>query len=188
MLMFAETDMKYRKKELIIPVDVQEIGDGEELDISLNLPSGKIFGKDDGVAELGELDINLNLKKYQENIYLTGDAGVSIQLQCSRCLADFDKRLEVNFNAQFVPGGKDNRSPEEEEAGGEDIIGYDGPSIELQGVLRDNMMLAMPIKPLCGDDCKGICPECGTNLNMEQCECSRHEVDNRLAILKKLKE
>ena len=65
---------------------------------------------------------------------------------------------------------------------------YDNDTLEITDIIRESILAVLPLKILCKDDCRGLCPKCGKNLNQGQCDCDLHEVDPRLAILAKLKE
>ena len=77
----------------------------------------------------------------------------------------------------------------EVELGEEDVevSYYRDDAIDLAGLMREQFYLALPMKPLCTDDCKGLCPQCGTNRNVSQCSCTQGWVDPRLAALQALK-
>lgn len=97
--------------------------------------------------------------------------------QCSRCLAPVEIPLEVDVLEQF------SRHPDKE---GEDIHHFFGDEIDITEVLRENVILSLPVKPLCSPDCRGLCPYCGTDLNQASCNCKPQSVDPRLAVLEKL--
>lgn len=110
-------------------------------------------------------------------------------LVCSRCLTSFTEPLSVSFEEEFVPEGSvEADSEEEQEESDRTVTEYSGDEIDLSEPLRDNILLELPMKPLCDEDCKGICPRCGTNLNQAECTCadSSEAVDPRLAALKDL--
>jgi uncharacterized protein len=85
--------------------------------------------------------------------------------------------------------------PEQERPGEEtellaeeiDLIPFDGDEIDLVEGLQEQLVLALPLKPVCGQDCKGICPKCGADLNRMPCGCEKDRIDPRMAVLGKLK-
>lgn len=116
---------------------------------------------------------------------LSGEAS----LVCGRCLGEFTEPLDVSFEEEFVEVAGDGRSEETEEDESERTVSfYTGDEIDLTEPLRENILLELPIKPLCDVDCKGLCPTCGTNLNEGGCTCEGdpEAVDPRLAALKDL--
>lgn len=107
---------------------------------------------------------------------LQGKVEGDLDLECSRCLKPIVHRLEVDVLEQF------SRNPQ----GDEDIHLFFGEEIDVAGVLRDSILLNLPVKPLCSPNCRGLCPHCGTDLNQESCQCNPSAVDPRLAVLEKL--
>lgn len=120
---------------------------------------------------------------------LSGEA----TLQCSRCLAPTTLPLDVSFEEEFIEGAPAHEAEEDDEQetevdAGRSVTYYSGDEIDLSETLRDNVLLELPMKPLCSEDCAGLCPGCGTNLNTGSCQCAEetHTVDPRLAALKDL--
>jgi uncharacterized protein len=112
---------------------------------------------------------------------LSGEA----QLPCSRCLTTFSLPLETSFEEEFIEG---KPGPDDDEAEtGRTVTYYSGDAIDLSETLRDNVLLELPMQPLCREDCQGICPTCGTNRNEGSCSCvETTSVDPRFAALEKL--
>lgn len=111
-----------------------------------------------------------------------------VQVECSRCLTRFSLPMEVSFEEFFREGRTEALASEaEEEAEDRSITLYEGDEIDLTDPLRDNVLLELPMKPLCRVDCKGLCPHCGTNLNESTCACTTTDaIDPRLSRLKDL--
>lgn len=112
-------------------------------------------------------------------------------LVCGRCLVEYTEPLDVSFEEEFTETVHDERQPDEEDEedeSGRSVSAYTGDEIDLTDPLRENILLDLPIKPLCDEECKGLCPTCGTNLNEGVCECEgdREVVDPRLSVLKDL--
>lgn len=108
---------------------------------------------------------------------LEGRLESSTSQQCSRCLAPVKVPLAASVLAQFSPYQRQES---------EDCCFFRGDELDITEVLRENAILALPVKPLCSPDCKGLCPQCGTDLNQGQCQCKPKAVDPRLAALAKL--
>ena len=130
-----------------------------------------------------------------------------MEVTCGRCLEPFTMPMYVDVTTRFVPpadfakvtaetaarAGKravedDEETPEGAE--GDDVLGlaeYRDDKIDLGEVVREQLYLALPMKPLCREDCKGLCPVCGVNRNRETCTCQQEWVDPRMAALKKWK-
>jgi uncharacterized protein len=111
-------------------------------------------------------------------------------VECSRCLTPFSLPLEVAFEEEFVEGEPSDEADEQEFEVDEQrtVTYYSGDEIDLSEPLRENVLLELPMKPLCREDCRGLCTTCGTNLNEGECQCTEatHVVDPRLAALKDL--
>lgn len=111
-------------------------------------------------------------------LVLTGKLEGRISQECSRCLKPVDTVLSIDVQEQF------SRHPSEE--GDETTHKYYGEEIEISGVLRDNIILNLPAKTLCSPHCLGLCPHCGVDRNISDCQCKSGSVDPRLAVLEKL--
>lgn len=129
-----------------------------------------------------------------EGICLLGHLQAKVEIACVRCLDLFvmevDEDLDLLFLPQSANVGPGNGKDEERELTENDLAVsfYSGDRIDLSQVLWEQVSFAIPMKPLCKEDCLGLCPECGTNLNHSKCSCDRDTVDPRLASLKKLLE
>jgi len=136
-----------------------------------------------------EVQVLLNVVKFGDKVIVRGKASTEALLGCSRCLENFSFPVKVDFDVEYVPDREFTKIEEHELTKGElDITFYRDDEIDIDELLREQILLAIPMKPLCSSDCKGICPQCGKNLNEGICGCSAEEVDARLAPLRKLKE
>lgn len=113
---------------------------------------------------------------------LKGCFKTKIELPCSRCLKSFIYQLENDFQEKF----QHVSSESEEEPQNEDF--FRGEVFNLKGILREVILLALPLKPVCSSNCKGLCQICGQNLNISNCKCEVIDVDPRLEVLKQLLE
>jgi uncharacterized protein len=120
-----------------------------------------------------------------KDIRLKGRLSTGIELQCARCLEPVPQEIKRNFELLYRPLGADAGRDELSITDAEAEIGYyRGNGILLEDVLREQVLLALPLKITCRPDCKGLCPQCGKNLNQEQCACSTEVEDPRWAALK----
>ncbi len=110
-----------------------------------------------------------------------------LELPCSRCLEPFRLPVAAPFDLRYLPASAVS-SDGEREVDDEDLETsyYENDAIDLNGLMREQFYLALPMKPLCQDDCRGLCPQCGTNLNTGNCSCAPVWEDPRLAALKNL--
>jgi uncharacterized protein len=125
-----------------------------------------------------------------DEIVLKGQMRAEVELLCDRCLRPVAAPLEVEFEESFVSSAADDPLGEEKELGREDlhIAFYEGDAIDIDELVREQILLALPTRFVCREDCKGLCPTCGADLNEESCNCPQGESDPRWAALEKLKE
>ena len=115
---------------------------------------------------------------------LTGE----VELTCSRCLEPFTVPIATTFDLRYIPraenAGEGEREVEEDDLS---TAFYDNDEIDLSQLIMEQLQLALPMKPLCADTCKGLCPQCGTNLNTGACDCNQKWEDPRLGALRSMK-
>jgi len=144
----------------------------------------------DGEARLaGPITGHARLHRTNESIVVDGVAHIPVLLECSRCLTEFTTTLDAPLRETFYPSiyietGLPVRLPEDETAFTID----DHHQIDLREAIRQNIVLALPIQPLCREDCKGLCPECGRDLNVEPHTHETEARDERFAALRQLLE
>lgn len=132
--------------------------------------------------------LTFDLSKDKDQFHVVGRVQTTLELPCSRCLEPFRWPVDSSFNLRYQPHTQN--SGEGELAIDEDDLTtafYDNDTIDLGQLMREQFYLALPMKPLCREECVGLCPNCGTNLNREACDCKREWEDPRLAALKALK-
>ena len=123
-----------------------------------------------------------------KDIRLRGKLAAGLELQCARCLEPVPKEIKREFELLYRPLGADAGRDELSVTDAEAEIGYyQGEGILLEDVLREQLLLALPLKATCREDCKGLCPQCGKNLNLEKCSCTSEVEDPRWAALKEVR-
>jgi uncharacterized protein len=144
--------------------------------------------QDPDYAVAAPVDLSMDVEKAGgEAFRVTGRATTTLRLQCSRCLEDFPVPVDARFELRYVPAVQNEGSGEREIA--EDDLTtayYREGSLDVIEMLEEQFQLALPMKPLCTEACRGLCPQCGANLNRDQCDCSAKWEDPRLAPLKGL--
>lgn len=132
-------------------------------------------------------DLSFEVKRIGETVYIEGDIHTTVDLACCRCLETTTQDLDTRFKYSFSPS--QSHMNEEIELSAEDLeVGYyDNDSIDLDQIAFEQISLQIPMKAVCSESCKGLCPQCGTNLNISSCTCQNEFVDDRLAALKKFK-
>jgi uncharacterized protein len=122
------------------------------------------------------------------DIRLQGKVSTGLELQCARCLEPVKQDVKREFELLYRPLGADAGRDELSVTDAEAEIGYyQNDGLLLEDVLREQVLLALPLKITCRADCKGLCPQCGKNLNQEQCFCSTELEDPRWAALKQVR-
>ena len=131
-----------------------------------------------GVAEL--LEEHRGPKEIVQDMRLRGTYSGMFQVPCARCLDPVDHSLAGDYDVLFRPIGVDSDNKEHSIGASETEIGYyhDG-SLLLEDVLREQVLLSLPARTLCREDCKGLCPHCGSNRNNAPCSCEQAPADPR---------
>jgi DUF177 domain-containing protein len=124
-----------------------------------------------------------------QDIRLRGRLATTIELACARCLEPVTQDVKREFELLYRPLGADAGRDELSVTDAEAEIGYyQGEGILLEDVLREQVLLALPLKVTCREDCKGLCPHCGKNLNEAQCSCEVPMEDPRWQALKDIRD
>jgi uncharacterized protein len=119
-------------------------------------------------------------KEIIADIRLKGSYSGEFQVPCARCVDPVKIPLSSEFDLIFRPLGADADAPERSITAPETEIGYyQGDSLLLEDVLREQVLLSLPVRTLCKPDCKGLCPRCGKNRNLEACSCDEAPSDAR---------
>jgi uncharacterized protein len=127
------------------------------------------------------------LKNTGGELRIQGRYTVELTAPCDRCLANARHPLDAGFDLFYRPASTIARDEEIEIDEGEAQIGfYEGGGLELEDILREQILLALPMQRVCSEDCKGICPVCGKDRNQSACDCATHTVDDRWGALRKL--
>jgi uncharacterized protein len=123
-----------------------------------------------------------------EDIRLLGSLRGDVETNCARCLDPVRHHLERGFDLLYRPLGVDRIADEVAISEADTEIGYyDGEGLLLEDALREQVLLATPLKMLCREDCRGLCPQCGRNRNVEMCDCEQHPSDPRWEALSEIK-
>ena len=127
--------------------------------------------------------------KLINDIRVTGGLRTRLEMACARCLDPISHDVTREFDLLYRPQGSDAGREEMSVTAAEAEVGYyQGEGVLLEDVLREQVLLAAPLKAICREDCRGLCPHCGRNLNLEQCTCAEPIEDPRWEALKGLRE
>ena len=161
----------------------------------------ELGGKFSRLYELGELslddsevrlvqppEIRGRVRRDGQEVALSGDLDAKVETACGRCLQRVEIEIHSEFAERFVPAVS-WRNEEQHELSEEDLnlAVFDGEAIELDDVVREEILLAMPGHVLCREDCQGLCPVCGIDRNHGSCQCESTEIDSRWEGLENLR-
>ena len=148
-------------------VNTESLGNG------VNQLKYTIEGSDLEIKELKKnIEINLLITKIIKKILIKGTIVFKLELECARCMESSIINFAEEVKSVFLPYSL-TAVQSEEETEDPDVNFYKGKTINLMPLIRDTILLAVPIKPICTPSCKGLCPVCGKNLNEGDCGCSR---------------
>ena len=142
-----------------------------------------VEGVDTALAHLAPAPVHAELRAESvvEGILVTGKVAADTSLECARCLKGFEGEVTLEVCELFV-------APGHEAAADDDSYRVQGTDIDLEPMVRDALVLALPLNPLCEEGCKGMCARCGRELTDARCDCEEEELDPRWAELAQLKE
>jgi uncharacterized protein len=165
-------------------LDTHELGrrPGSQRQVSLTVPAPAVLGIDVlGVPEGSPVELDLRLEAVMEGVLVTGSASAEIAGECARCLEPIDDEIDVRFQELFVYDGQDYSSEEDD-----GVSMLEGDLLDLEPLLRDAVVLALPFQPLCEDDCPGLCTECGARLAEDPGHTHDAAIDPRWGKLQQL--
>ena len=158
------------------------------------LPVRDILDPPEADPQAGEGHASLDLYEDGAHAFAKGKFTGKVTVACSRCVQPVELPIDENLLVTFMPKSElpeDTTGPEDEDGvevadGQLDVFPYDGEHIDLEPLFREQFVLAIPYAPLCKDDCKGLCAQCGIDKNTSTCSCEK-PIDPRLAGLRGLK-
>lgn len=140
--------------------------------------SGLDIGSD-GISPIGNTSVELSIVLSNQVYYCTGEAACEVNIECSRCLEPYMLNLHGTLDFS-IRETADGTSDSGDEIPDEEIIIASGTGqVDISGQIREALLLELPLKPLCEEDCRGICPHCGVNRNEEDCDCRTDSEDPR---------
>ena len=164
--------------------EISSTGKGYTLS-DLSVPSGQ------EVFELQEpFEFSCTLQKNGENrVVLQGRVQASLMLSCNRCLASYPFRVQTNMQLIFELQTREHLMLKDVDLTvvDLDVIELSEPVIDLEELARQQLYMALPVQQICTENCKGICPECGNDLNEMTCSCKGQKKNNPFAVLAALK-
>src|SRR5215467_2414969 len=144
------------------------------------------------IRQVEPLEVTATAELLDGQIRIEGNLETKIELVCARCLEPVTEEVSRTFDLFYAPLPRDAQQTKHREDRLRDddteIGFYEGDGLFLADVLKEQVLLALPLKAICRGDCRGLCPNCGANLNHEECRCETHTSDPRLASLARLKQ
>ncbi|HWO02075.1 MAG TPA: DUF177 domain-containing protein [Blastocatellia bacterium] len=167
-------------------INVAQVSEDEGLTIHHLYPEGEpaLRGHDNRL--IGRSKLNLEAALEGEKVQLVGMVSASVSFDCDRCLKPLTIPVEQKFDLTYVPPAG---IEEEKELGDDDLLVafYTDQVIDVDDLVREQIELALPMSRICSKGCRGLCPQCGANLNEGDCACVPAEPDPRWAALRELK-
>jgi uncharacterized protein len=154
-------------------IDLRTLAEGETR-MELDLPGESVGLTAEDLALAAPLHVHLILDRRGDEIWIRGLVQAQAPQQCSRCLADFQQTLELDFQvfcAKVRASSTIGPSRLDDEDGG--IHFHDGRVLCIDAEIREAVLLGVPMQPLCGESCLGLCPRCGEDRNQGPCRCER---------------
>lgn len=148
---------------------------------------GELPLQDAEVQLVGPAEIHGRIRRKGPEVELRGELDAKISVPCGRCLKPVELPIHSKFAERFVPAvswvAEAQHELTEEDL---NLVVFDGEAIELDDVIREEILLGVPGQVLCSEDCKGLCPACGIDRNLGNCQCDTDEIDSRWQKLKEL--
>lgn len=132
------------------------------------------------LIRISKVSVVGKVEKLADIYYISGKVKATLTLKCVRCLDEFEYPLEEEFKESFISPNVELDFEQDDE-----IQILENDIIDLAQIVEETTSIGIPYAPLCKDECKGICPSCGVNLNEETCDCKNESIDPRLADLAK---
>jgi uncharacterized protein len=177
--------------------EIKESGLRRAWDVSREQLDEIVAGDRAGYRARGPAHVDAHLEKVERRVRVEATAKAELQAECGRCLVPVTLDVPVEFELTLVPSDEYEDAARDDKdkgaTGGSFDVGaaeedtYTGKVIDLDPLVREQVLLALPQYPVCNDACKGLCPVCGANLNDRECGCDRHVPDPRWAGLKNVK-
>jgi uncharacterized protein len=170
-------------------VDLKDL-EQDKVSLEGSFEPGAIDFGAEGLRQTGPLVWNATAERAAEEIRITGSLAVTAELPCSRCLEPARPEITRTFDLYFRQRDEEMFDEDDDIELTEDdtrTAFFTGTQLALGDILREQVLLALPMKPLCRVDCKGLCPTCGTNLNLGGCRCPKEQFSPHMEQLLEIK-
>ena len=170
-------------------VDLKDLG-REKISFSASFEPGIVDFGSESIQQIGPIDWSASAERAGSEIRIVGSLTASLEVPCSRCLEAARIGINKPFDLFFRQRDEDMFDEDEEvELGEADTrtAFFTGTQLAIADILREQILLALPMKALCTVDCKGLCPHCGTNLNAGTCNCPKENFNPHMDTLLEIK-
>ena len=142
---------------------------------------------DERVSLIAPAAVNGKIRLSGNEVFVNGHVETRAQVECDRCLKPVELPVNVDFTLEYISDSDYELSQAVELTEEEMSVSvFDGSAIDVDEIVKEQILLAVPTRVLCREDCKGICPECGADRNTGECNCVTNDIDPRWAALKNL--
>jgi uncharacterized protein len=142
---------------------------------------------DDRIQLIAPVAVNGKVRLAGNEVFVNGHVETRAQVECDRCLKPIELPVNADFALEYITGSEYESTDVAELSEAEMSVSvFDGEAIDVDEIVKEQILLAVPTRMLCREDCKGICPECGIDRNTGECTCTKEEIDPRWAALKNL--
>ncbi len=160
-----------------------------------NTPFASVYAPDELPLEdelmrlASQAKVEGSASKKNEQVRMQGTINASVEVACDRCAVPINVPVNTDFDVTYLPVEALTVDAEVTELQEDDLnfAAYEGDTVDIDELAREQILLALPTRQLCREDCKGLCPTCGADLNTGTCQCELQEVDPRWAALAALK-
>ncbi len=189
----APYTVSFALKGIVVRIELKDIKGGlleQHYDkVIADFPELLTMRENGGAGFKDPIHFSLRLQRVGQIVEIDGHLNAEVELACGRCLKSFFHTLSEQFSLTFSPQDEDQELTEDMELDAEELglIYYQGEAIDLSDPLQEQLIMALPISPVCGDECGGLCPECGRDLNTGSCQCEKKPFNNKFSALADLK-
>ncbi len=160
-------------------IAVQELQD-HRVKFDESFPPGHVDYLTEGIQQVARLEVHGAASLLAGEIEIRGQVSTTMEMPCARCLDPVLQPVDREFDLAYRSIRTMARGDEFEVPRGEEELGfYHGDGLLLENVAKEQVLLSLPMKSVCRSDCRGLCPQCGCNLNHSSCGCASRKVDPR---------
>lgn len=172
---------------MVMRIELENL-EGRKGDFAHVYQPGELNPVDERVNLAGPATVSGEVRLTGNEVLVEGHVETRVQVECDRCLKPVELPVSADFALEYITGadyesGSVAALSEEQLS----VSVFDGEAIDVDEMVKEQILLEVPVRTLCREDCQGICPECGIDRNSGQCKCTVDEVDPRWAALKSLK-